>query len=84
MNFHWLRDINNQKELYMHWNKGKTNLVDYFIKNHSVPTMHQIRTADMCFSPETNNALIDNISCHLFDKPAKHAYLLCLCVREQI
>ena len=44
MRFHWLRDREAQGQFRFHWQPGKTNLADYFTKNHP-PTHHvNVRT----------------------------------------
>ena len=34
MRFHWLRDKDIQKKIKVYWEKGSTNLADYFTKYH--------------------------------------------------
>ena len=34
MRFHWLRDKDNQQKIKVYWEKGATNLADYFTKHH--------------------------------------------------
>ena len=41
MRFYWLRDRVKQKQFYVHWKRGTTNIADYYTKHHS-PNHHKI------------------------------------------
>ncbi len=44
MRFHWLQDPEAQDQLRIYWRSGKTNLADYFTKNHSSAHHLNVRT----------------------------------------
>lgn len=52
MRFHWLRDKDTQKQIKAYWEKGITNLADYFTKHHpatchlEMQKNHNLMTAD--------------------------------------
>jgi len=41
MRYNWLRDRAAKRELYIYWDKGVKNDVDYFTKHHSPLTIVQ-------------------------------------------
>ena len=48
MRFYWLQDRENQGKFHAYWDKGTSNLADYFAKHHSAA--HHKRMRPMCLS----------------------------------
>ena len=53
MRFFWIRDRVRRGQFYVYWQKGNTNLADYFTKHH--PAKHHQRMRPVYLhSPQTN------------------------------
>ena len=55
MRFYWLRDRANQGQFQLYWDKGDSNLADYFTKHHSAAYHKKMRPVYLASCAVGNN-----------------------------